>query len=1252
MGGVEAVIGAQQSEELEHIPQQPKLPISIKKKTNSSKTFNKDSIPDTGAQVCCTGPEEMQSMNIKPSSLNKSDLGLKHVAGKYMKVDGFIPLVIECRGQSHTFNVYCIPGVTKFFMSLTACKKFGLVHPDFPFHDVALSNIETEQNEVLPERPTQMPYPATEENILLLESWFLETFADSVFNITETPQPFMSGDPGTIHVKDDAEPYCANCPIPVPVHFKAEVERQLKRDVEDGILRKAPVNEATPWCMKMVVATKKDGSPRLTVDFQPLNKHCQREPHYIPRPLDVATSVPAMSYKSSFDAHNGYHQVRLDGKSVPYTTFITEYGRYQYLRVPQGFSGSGDIYCRRYDDIIADVPRKFKIVDDSLLYDPNLEDAFYHCFDYLILHARNGIRLNPKKFKFGRKELEFAGFSIGWNHFYPSDERLQSLKNFPMPDKPRLEDIRAWFGLVNQLAPFIGSSSHMSPFRELAETKNRKGVKQVYWDNQLKQIFERTRDEIHELACEGLSFYDTNLETTLITDYSKQGIGYVIMQKHCECENTGETTCCSDGWKLTICNSRFLKPEEKNYYPIEGEGLAVAWALQNARIYLAGCRNFTILVDHAPLVGIFNRKGLDEIENPRLRSYKERSLPFSFNMKYIKGISNHANTLSRYPVNQPEDDDDVSLGIEIAAVQLVTATINGVCLTMDEIKEAAAKDEQYQMLMNKVKNDSFAGTFATETPILKEFFNIRDKISIIGGLLMYNLDGRTPRTIIPRSLRSQVVENFHSANQGATAMLSRARQSVYWPNIDKHITNHVMQCSDCRENAPSQQDEPLVMTPCPEYPFQQVVSDLFEEQKSMYLVYADRLTGFVELAYFPSTPTSTTLINTMREYFHRWGAPEQIALDGASNLKSLEMRQCLKSWGVDHRLSSAYYPKSNGRAEAAVKSMKRLIRGNTGPRGHIDTDKIAMALLQHRNTPLRGMEEAPSELALGRQLRDTVPLPRKRYQINPKWAHHLRVRESEMSKQNKISKEKHDMHAKELEELGVGDNVFCQDTRTNKWTKSGMVVESCGNQQYKVKMDGSGRLSLRNRKHLREQHARIVVPLVHVAPKTDITNSSSNIGSTLPVVTTPTVSDSNYPSSDRQNLTHNDTSLSQGSTPQPIHDTNTRSARQRNAPQWYRDEDFPSHSRKDVRTAQDLPDTRSNDNTTRIQRTQRRAPNRYRDEDFPSTRQNLPADDVRSAIRGKRLRRTPDHYRDEDFPSTRKSLPADDVRSAIRGKRL
>ena len=91
----------------------------------------------------------------------------------------------------------------------------------------------------------------------------------------------------------------------------------------------------------------------------------------------------------------------LDPREIqPLTVFITKWGCYMYLRLPQGYLASGDAYTRRYDELIKEVPRKIKIFDDCLLYDHTIEQAFYHVWDYLQLYANNGIALNANKFRF------------------------------------------------------------------------------------------------------------------------------------------------------------------------------------------------------------------------------------------------------------------------------------------------------------------------------------------------------------------------------------------------------------------------------------------------------------------------------------------------------------------------------------------------------------------------------------------------------------------------------------------------------------------------------------------------------------------------------------------------------------------------------------------------------------------------------------------------------------------------------------
>ena len=53
-----------------------------------------------------------------------------------------------------------------------------------------------------------------------------------------------------------------------------------------------------------------------------------------------------------------------------------------------------------------------------------------------------------------------------------------------------------------------------------------------------------------------------------------------------------------------------------------------------------------------------------------------------------------------------------------------------------------------------------------------------------------------------------------------------------------------------------------------------------------------------------------------------------------------------KKWHIEWRVSSADFPQSNGRAEAAVKTGKRLLCNNTERGSQIDTEGVANALFQ------------------------------------------------------------------------------------------------------------------------------------------------------------------------------------------------------------------------------------------------------------------------------------------------------------------
>ena len=243
--------------------------------------------------------------------------------------------------------------------------------------------------------------------------------------------------------------------------------------------------------------------------------------------------------------------------------------------------------------------------------------------------------MNPEKFKFCRREVEFVGYNIGWEAYGPTEERLSAVRDFHMPAKPSITDIRSWFGLVNQSAPFLATVSVMQPFRDLLK---KPASKSVYWDSQLEAQFKQSKEVICKLAKDGLAYFDCTRPTMAITDWSKEGVGFVVLQQYCSCIRPDTPFCCRDGWRLALCGSRHLTKAEVGYAPVEFEALAVAWCLRKARLFLLGCPNLTLVTDHKPQVKLFGQnKELKDIFNPRLLAMKEKTLCYNFKVKYLPG---------------------------------------------------------------------------------------------------------------------------------------------------------------------------------------------------------------------------------------------------------------------------------------------------------------------------------------------------------------------------------------------------------------------------------------------------------------------------------------------------------------------------------------------------------------------------------------------------------------------------------------
>ena len=73
-------------------------------------------------------------------------------------------------------------------------------------------------------------------------------------------------------------------------------------------------------------------------------------------------------------------------------------------------------------------------------------------YRFLCLVGASGIVLNPDKFQFAQREVDFAGFRISERNIEPLPKYLEAIKSFPTPKSTT--DIRSWFGVVNQVSNY------------------------------------------------------------------------------------------------------------------------------------------------------------------------------------------------------------------------------------------------------------------------------------------------------------------------------------------------------------------------------------------------------------------------------------------------------------------------------------------------------------------------------------------------------------------------------------------------------------------------------------------------------------------------------------------------------------------------------------------------------------------------------------------------------------------------------
>ena len=822
-----------------------------------------------------------------------------------------------------------------------------------------------------------------------------------------------------IKVDSNAQPV-VHPPRRVPVTLRPKVQQELDRMEELEVIEK--VEEPTDWVNSMVTIVKPNGKLRICIDPRDLNKAVKRDYYPMSTIDEIVTRMPNAKVFSVLDASSGFWQIKLDMPSAKLCTFNTPFGRYMFKRLPFGLSSSQDIFQKTMSEMFQDIEGVEVVVDDLLIWGESDEQHDKRLIQVLERARKRNLKLNKSKCQIKKDAITYIGHILSKDGLKPDPKKIEAIVDMPCPQSR--EDLQRFLGMLTYLGKFIPNLSHIaSPLRTLLE-------KNVEWHWQAEQAnsFRSLKGLITTAPV--LKYFNPSKPTKLSVDASSKGLGAVLIQ---------------DNHPIAYA-SRALTRCQQHYAQIEKEMLAIAFGCTRFHQYIFGMPTVEVETDHKPLEAIF-RKPLYQAP-ARLQKMIMSIQKYSINLVYRYGKQLViADTLSRAYLPD-QFDSRTSLEFEVNVVSTLPISKP----KLNQLQSMTQCDSDLQQLV-QITQKGWPDHKSKVPSQCLPYWSFREQISFSDGILF-----KGEKIIIPKAMQPEMLKLIHRSHLGIAKSLSRARDIMYWPGMASQIQDIVSSCVTCNAHQRRNQKEPLMPHSVPDRPWSKLGVDIFELQGQQYLVIVDYYSGFIEIDPLTHV-TAKHVINHCKSQFSRHGIPDTLISDNGPQFSSHEFQQFVERYQIDHHTSSPYHPQSNGMAEKAVQTVKRLMT-----KARHDGNDPYLALLEYRNTPWSDTLGSPAQRLMGRRTKTLLPVSSAL--LKPETIEPNTVQE-ELQKQRSKQKLYYDRNAKLLKGLAKGDSVMMM-TKDGKWKSAEVIsINQTAPRSYNI-VTTQGQQYRRNRKDLRK----------------------------------------------------------------------------------------------------------------------------------------------------------------------------------------
>ena len=410
--------------------------------------------------------------------------------------------------------------------------------------------------------------------------------------------------------------------------------------------------------------------------------------------------------------------------------------------------------------------------------------------------------------------------------------------------------------------------------------------------------------------------------------------------------------------------------------------------------------------------------------------------------KYTPGKELYvADTLSRAYLPNESVPASVAAISEASSAENLAMSAN----RLKRLRTASRKDASLQHVAKLVQKGWPARHEVTD--IAMPYYSVRSLLTLDNDLLF-----KDNQLVVPSSMRDEMMDCAHKSHGGIGACLRRMRECIFWPGMSKNMKERISTCEICLSHADSQMKEPIIQHDIGETPWSKIGADLCELHGRMLLVVTDYYSNFISVKRLNST-TTTAVSKQLMELFSVHGIPKIIMTDNATQFSSFEFKSFTSELDIEHITSSPHYPQSNGKAENAVKTVKRLF-SRCRDSGYSEY----LALLDFNNTPTEGVGLSPSQRLFGRRCRTSLPVTKKL--LRPRYStEHERKRMTEC----KQKQARYYKSTRQLPELSEGETVRVKCPGEKTWTK-GTCVRKVAQRSYDVQAENA--TYRRNRRHI------------------------------------------------------------------------------------------------------------------------------------------------------------------------------------------